>query len=177
MARTLSHSVSTAQRYYQAPTLSDTYRTYEVINEIIRGDRATSPSQAEKKGKGKEKAKVLAVEEESNSDTEEEERDSVMEEDKWESTLTGVEEVEDERMCSKGKKRKQPWAKMESKCDAEKGEEREEIASKQTLCTPLPSPRKRCRTYTKSEEELIASSLLGISLCASLPRRLSAVSS
>ena len=57
VSRALSHSLSTAQQYYQAPTLSDTYTAYNVIADIIRGDRATSPRLGEQKGKEKQKGK------------------------------------------------------------------------------------------------------------------------
>ena len=63
-------------------------------------------------------------------------------------------EVEDERLCSNEKKKKRPRAMMEN---TEKGEEREGIAPEQTLCTPLPSPRKCRKAYTHAQGEFIAS--------------------
>lgn len=74
VSRALAHSLSTSNQYYQAPTLRDTYMTYEAIDEIIREKRARSPSPKEKedtdsdqqtevkrkKEKGKEKSKVMA---------------------------------------------------------------------------------------------------------------------
>ena len=77
------YSLSITQRYHQAHTLTDTYRAYQVIDKIIRGNWATSPSQTDEKRKVK--AKVLAMVEEKNSD---------MEEDKMESNLKRVEEVD-----------------------------------------------------------------------------------
>ena len=44
VSRALSHSLSTAQVYYQAPTLADTYSTYRAIRKMIAGETATSPA-------------------------------------------------------------------------------------------------------------------------------------
>ena len=44
VSRALSHSLATAQQYYQAPTVADAYTAYRVMQEIIRGTRADSPA-------------------------------------------------------------------------------------------------------------------------------------
>lgn len=43
ISRSMCHSLATAQRYYQAPTISDTYRAYGAVQEIIGGTRGLSP--------------------------------------------------------------------------------------------------------------------------------------
>ena len=45
VSRALSHSLATAKQYYQAPTISDACNTYNVMQDIIEGGRASSPSQ------------------------------------------------------------------------------------------------------------------------------------
>ena len=60
VSRALSHSLGTAAQYYQAPTLSDAYRTYDIMNQMFRGVRASSPSDAER-GKGKGKGRAATV--------------------------------------------------------------------------------------------------------------------
>ena len=95
MSRALAHSLSTAQQYYQAPTLSDTFETYRAIDEIMRGERARSP----KVEKAKEK-EVKA----SSSDTEEQ-RDSYLEDDR-ESGEQTEEKGKGKKGKGKGKERK-----------------------------------------------------------------------
>lgn len=43
ISRSMSHSLATAQQYYQAPTISDTYKAYGAVQEIIGGTRGLSP--------------------------------------------------------------------------------------------------------------------------------------
>ena len=45
ISRALAHSLATAKQYYQAPTRSDTYKAYRLIEGIIEGTRAASPPQ------------------------------------------------------------------------------------------------------------------------------------
>ena len=53
----MSHSLNTAQQYYQAPTMEDTYGAYEAMQGIMAGSSATSlPPLMKGKGKGKAKA-------------------------------------------------------------------------------------------------------------------------
>ena len=53
VSRALSHSLSIALQYYQAPTLTDTYSAYNAIGAIINGERGGSPVYKERsKGKG-----------------------------------------------------------------------------------------------------------------------------
>lgn len=40
----LSHSLGIAQQYYQAPTMSNTYSAYSIMQDIICGARAASPT-------------------------------------------------------------------------------------------------------------------------------------
>ena len=47
VSRALSHSLATAQQYYQAPTVSDAYSAYSVMQDIIGGARAASPGKEE----------------------------------------------------------------------------------------------------------------------------------
>ena len=44
MSLALSHSSSTAETYYQSPSLSDIFSTFGVISQMIRGTRASSPT-------------------------------------------------------------------------------------------------------------------------------------
>ena len=62
VSRALSHSLATAQQYYQAPTLHDAYMAYGVMQDIIGGERAVSPGaesspSPEQKGKGRKRGK------------------------------------------------------------------------------------------------------------------------
>ena len=98
VSRALSLSLATAQQYYQAPTLADTYSTYEIIGDIIRGDRATSPCEhrkiGEEKGKGKGKGKKKATMQPEETGLEQ----KMDEEREWsEDTEWSKEEVEAER--------------------------------------------------------------------------------
>ena len=43
ISQSMCHSLATAQQYYQAPTISDTYRAYGAVQEIIGGTRGLSP--------------------------------------------------------------------------------------------------------------------------------------
>ena len=123
VSRALSHSLSTAQQYYQAPTLSDTYSAYDAIGCIIGGDTATSlslpaASNPKEKGKvkGKEKARVEELEESdvpTETDVEEEERDGSK------GKKRRMSQWESERENSKGQKSRKP-----------RGEEKEERGGK-----------------------------------------------
>ena len=44
VSRSLSHSLATAEQYYQSPSLTDVYSTYHVLNDIISGRRASKLS-------------------------------------------------------------------------------------------------------------------------------------
>ena len=52
VSRALSHSLMTAQQYYQAPTLSDIYGAYTIVQDIIAGARAGSPTKEQASGRG-----------------------------------------------------------------------------------------------------------------------------
>ena len=51
VSRALSHSLMTAQQYYQAPTLSDIYGAYTIVQDIIAGARAGSPAKEHVSGR------------------------------------------------------------------------------------------------------------------------------
>ena len=67
VSRALSHSLNTAQRYYQAPTLRDAYSAYEMMQGIMGGTQAVSLPPVVK-GKGKRPAKAH------DTDTDDDER-------------------------------------------------------------------------------------------------------
>ena len=46
-SRSLSHSLTTAQQYYQASTMSDVHGVYTIAQDIIAGARASSPVKKE----------------------------------------------------------------------------------------------------------------------------------
>ena len=96
VSRALAHSLSTAQQYYHAPTLSDTFETYRGIDEIMRGERARSP----KVEKAKEK-EVKA----SSCDTEEQ-RDSYLQDDRESGEQTEEKGKGKKKGKGKGKERK-----------------------------------------------------------------------
>lgn len=124
VSRALAHSLSTAQQYYQAPTLSDTYKAYQAIDEIIRGERATSPGLTKEKvtaKKCKGNAKVMP----SSSDTEGEQSDSYLEDD----GESGQPIEEKGKGKGKGKERKAEDGKGKER-KGEKGKERKGEKSK-----------------------------------------------
>ena len=132
ISRALSHSLGTAQQYYQAPTVSDVYSTYSVMQDIIVGARAGSPtnegmlSQKEVSEEG-EKAEQTALGCVGGEEGDSPERSQ---------------EVDHERKRKKGKEKARPW---------EAGALREEDKE---VCEWLPK-KKRTRRYSKEQTELI----------------------
>ena len=129
VSRALSHSLGTAQQYYQAPTLPDTYSAHSVMQDIICGARVKSPDtptqeeESEEGEKGKEKAKLTC-----------EEGDS----------------TESRETADHGRKGKKGKERATQRDGQEEDEEKEEGVR------PLrPSPRKRRKVYSEEQMELI----------------------
>ena len=131
VSRALSHSLATAQQYYQAPTMSDTYVAYGAMQEIIGGTRASSPPAAA--GVQQEKGKASAR-------AEEEEEEGVLEEE-IDTMLTGGEE----KTGAKGKRKR---------CHREE-EEEAPLSKKPTTPSVTPSPRRRT-AFTQHQQDLLA---------------------
>ena len=123
----LSHSLGTAQQYYQAPTISDTYSAYSVMQDIIGGARAKSPdtpTQKEESEEG-EKGKKAKL--------------------KWEEG----DSTESRETADHGRKGKKGKERATHRNGQEEDEEKEGVR-------PLrPSPRKRRKVYSEEQMELI----------------------
>ena len=132
VSRALSHSLATAQQYYQAPTMSGTYVAYGAMQEIIGGTRASSPPAAAGVQQEKGKASARAEEEEGEEGVLEEEIDT---------TLTGGEE----KTGAKGKRKRR---------DREE-EEEAPLCKKPTTPSATPSPRRRT-AFTQHQQDLLA---------------------
>ena len=130
VSRVLSHSLTTAQQFYQAPTLSDTYATYEVMQEIITGTRASSL-----------RATAVIQEEVPREDKEEKEREQKRRE-------TDEEEKEGELEMDTMTDEEKQGAKGKRKCSDQQNETSPPKKS-------TTSPRKR-RGFSKKDEDLVA---------------------
>ena len=67
VSRALCHSMGTASQYYQAPTASDAYNAYSVVQDIVGGARAASPTEEDMDVEGKREGGYT---EDSNGDDE-----------------------------------------------------------------------------------------------------------
>ena len=91
VSRAISHSLATAQQYYQAPTMSDAYMAYGVMQDIIAGTRGLSPPAPPTAVLQKE---APAEEEEEKEEKEDwgEENGGAKGKGKWKRTTSGEEE-------------------------------------------------------------------------------------
>ena len=135
VSRALSHSLGTAQQYYQAPTLNDAYSAYSVMQDIIGGVRARSPA---KYGATEEKneQEAMGVEgmEEEGMEEETAEQGTV--------SITETKGKEPATACTIQRKRKHPTANQSTNDIPE-------------VPTPSPTNRKK-RPFSKEETNLVA---------------------
>lgn len=172
VSRALAHSLSTAQQYYQAPTISDAYMAYRAMQDIITGTRGLSPPA------GVLQKKEVPAQEEEQKEREEwgAENRGAKGKGKRKRTTTGEEEEgvpqkgkrkrtsgEEEEGVSRKGKRKRTMTGEEEEGVPQKGkrkrttsdEEEKGLLQKQSATSRPTSPRKR-KGFTPRQENVIA---------------------